>query len=128
MTQILLDIEPSLVAAASALIIALLAAATRWVHVHTTNKLVTSIVDNANADIYTFVTAQAQIVDKARGADGKLDATEAAAAKAAVIANLKKMWGEDGVKELMKVLGLDDSAFGLWLEAQIEAAVRNTSK
>ena len=126
MSDLLAQLIPPLTALVAAVLIALIGQATLWVRAHTKNTRVQGALDRASADIYAFVSKQAQVVDEARGVDGKLSMDEATLAKDKVMANLRTLWDKTGaLAELKKVAGLDGSGLEAWLSAHVEAAVRN---
>jgi len=125
MQDLIARITPALVDLIAVTVIGLLAYATGWVKLHTSNSKVNQIVDRATHDLSAFVAEQAQIVDSFRNADGILTLESAAQAKAAVISRFKATWGPEGLKELLKILGIQSTMLDQWIASHVELAVRN---
>lgn len=71
----------------------------------------------------TTVKACKAARDPASPGGAKLTAKEAEAIKATVVGKFKSLWGPEGIKLLMRVLGLRDGTFEEFISAKVEEAV-----
>ncbi|NIY14211.1 MAG: hypothetical protein GWM98_04660 [Nitrospinaceae bacterium] len=84
-----------------------------------------------NDSVLTYVREAEQTLvaelKKARAEDSPggvlLTDNEARNVKKMVIDNVRRMWGEKGIEDLKKVLGVDDAGLQKYLEAKIEESV-----
>lgn len=123
--QIALQTIPVLVPLLQALLLALLALLFKWVRGKAKNDRLTTILTRSEKVLGALVSQTAQVLDNSRGADGRLDATEAAAAKAIVIERFKSLMGVKGLQELAFALGFTDKdQLDSWVSASVEDTVR----
>lgn len=93
---------------------------------HISNAYVKGLLERLDAAVFTAVNATEQtfVSNLRSGAiDGKLSAADAAKAKDMAIAQAKQLLGENAVAQLSKVF--DASTVQAWLDAKVEAAVRD---
>lgn len=102
-----------------------------WIKAKVQNETYAGMLTRLNETLLTLVrdaeqTAVAAIkVGRAPDSPGgeKLTPQEAHMVKQAVVDKFKKLWGEEGLRLLMKILGLDSGSLDTWLNAKIEAMV-----
>jgi hypothetical protein len=123
-TEIASSLAPLVVAA----ILWAIKQGTDWLKSKTKNEQVQGALDIANDVTMTVVMALQQTMAgplKAAASDGKLTDDEKTQLKRAAIDALKQAYGESGLKELQKILGLGEDALMSFLVAKLEAAVLN---
>ena len=131
MNPILVQILSSLAAVIGPLFVAglswLIVKATQWLQARTKNELIIGIIGRVGIFVETTVRSLEQTVVgelKRVSDDGVITAEEATQVKAAALANVKSLLGEKGLKELMRILGLNEGGVDKFLGDQVEAMVQ----
>jgi hypothetical protein len=98
----------------------------QFIRAHTNNVRVQGVLLRLNDAVLTTVGAVEQTVvvaAKASCAGGKLSPDAAAKIKQAALDALKSHLGKRGLDEVAGIIGIDSSAFDVFLSTRIEAAV-----
>lgn len=104
---------------------------TRWLKEKAHSEMTQRTITKTNESILTLVREAEQTLvqaikeakDETSPGGRKMTKEEACLIKNKVIARFKRLWGPEGIGELIKVLGIEDKAFEKYIEAKVEETV-----
>lgn len=107
-----------------------------WIKAKTKNEQIAGMITRLGDSVSTLVKeAEQTLVSEMKrakakdSADGaRLTTEEAAGVRLAVISKFRKLWGEKGIKEIEKVLGVNRDSMTPFIESKIETAVHELKK
>lgn len=102
-----------------------------FITAHVANKNLANVLVRLNDTIWTLVSnaENTVVLDVKKKNGGQLTKEDGRQIKSDVMRQIQDLWGEEGLKELMDILGISTtSALSNYLGAKVETAVANQDK